>query len=110
MGKCNVTRKEYSENLEILMSLALKYNSSATEAAAELILSMNSGPYWKCNLINLRSLDDDNFEAAIKSICGYRKYAIYPYQIIQDAEVRLPKLKEKYNYLAIKNHKRYGDS
>ncbi len=103
--KYNVTIEEYKDSLEILISLALKYQSAATEAAAEIILSINNSPKWKFNLGNLRSLDPYNYKAAMIAIAGYRKHGIYPYNLIQDSDARLKQLKKTYNYLAIKSLK-----
>jgi hypothetical protein len=101
MNLSSITKIEYAKSLETLLAVALEQNSSASEAAAEVILSLNNGAHWKLNLCRLHSLDSENYLAAMKCIHGKMKYITEPQSLINNSNILLLKLKRKYNYLKI---------
>lgn len=98
----NLTKIEYAKSLEVLLKVALEQNSYASEAAAEIILSLNNGPSWKLNLCSLHSFDEENYLAAMKCINGKMKFKIEPQYLLGNSNDLLLKLKRKYSYLKIK--------
>ncbi len=96
MNLLGLTKIEYAKSLETLLVVALEQNSYASEAAAEVILSLNNGPYWKLNLCSLSSLDSENYLAAMKCIYGKKLFATEPQTLIKNASILLLKLKRKY--------------
>lgn len=104
MNLLKLTKTDYIKSLENLLIVALEQNSTASEAAAEIILSLNNAPHWKLNLCSLESLDEENYLAAMKSIHGKIKYKIEPQYVINNADALLSKLKKKYGYLKLKKN------
>lgn len=55
MISSNVTEHQYKTSLKTLMKVAIEQNSTASETAAEIVLSLNNGGTWKLNLCGLHS-------------------------------------------------------
>ena len=104
MNLAGLTKIEYAKSLEALLEVALEQNSSASEAAAEVILSLNNGPIWKLNLCSLSSLDGENYLAAMRCIHGKKQFITEPQALIKNASTLLLKLKKKYDYLKLKKN------
>ena len=102
MNYLHITEDQYKISLETLADVALTQNSTASEAAAEIILSLNNAGDWKLDLCKLHSLDQYNYSAAMKSINGKMRFRTEPQYIINNADETLKKIKKRYKHLKIK--------
>jgi len=102
MLSLRITNKQYKNGLETLVDVALTQNSPASEAAAEVILSLNNGGDWKLNLCNLHSLDQCNYSAVMNAINGKMRFQTDPQYIINNGDAVLTKIKKRYKHLRIK--------
>lgn len=99
-----ITNQQYKTGLETLVDVALTQNSRASEAAAEVVLSLNNGGDWMLDLCKLHSLDDHNYAAVMNAINGKMKFQTDPQYIINNGDAVLAKIKERYEYLKIKKN------
>ena len=99
MTQSNITLDEYKTCIQSLMNVALSQDNYASEAAAEVILSLNNAPHWKLDLGKLHHLDDDKFNAALQCILGKRKFIIEPDQIVKNSLAKFVKIKTQYKHL-----------
>ena len=90
----NVTEGQYKQSLKTLMHVALEQSSTASETAAEVVLSLNNGGTWKLNLCGLHSLDHDNVIAAKNCIAGKLKLGTESDYLFKGADEIIIKLKK----------------
>ena len=99
MTQLSITLDEYKTSIHTMMTVALGQNSYASEAAAEVVLSINNAPHWKLDLGKLHHLDDERFNAALQCIFGKRKFIIEPEQLIKNSMPLFTKIKVKHKHL-----------
>ena len=99
MTQSNITLDEYKTSIQCLMNVALSQDNYASEAAAEVLLSLSNAPHWKLDLGKLHHLDDDKFNAALQCIYGKRKFIIEPDQIVKNSLAKFAKIKDQYKHL-----------
>jgi len=102
MSYLKITKNQYKDALETLAEVALTQNSTASEAAAEIVLSLNNFGDYKLDLCKLHSLDDINYIAAMNCINGKMKFQTEPQYILNNADEILAKMKKRYKHLKIK--------
>ena len=102
MISSNVTEHQYKTSLKSLMKVAIEQNSTASETAAEIVLSLNNGGTWKLNLCGLHSLDHSNIIAAKQCIAGKLKFGTEPDYLFMGADEIILELKNKYKHLKVK--------
>lgn len=87
----------YGVAVETLLNLALGGDSSGAAAAAQVLLAAYNGNFFHLNVVDLSSLDADNYRHAMDVIEGRVIGMREPHSVVQDGEERFRLLWEEWS-------------
>lgn len=98
----------YGEGVKTLMEYALNQSGSGAYAAAQVLLSTYNSYNYHMALVDLNSLDQKGFDAAMAVIRGRVESGREPHELLKNGQLLFDELETKWKSLSVQDrYKKY---